>query len=483
MLASLVKKILTPEKIEQVRRFKNLQRLSRRAFSDSNIIPRIQVQIGNTAFDITYLSQIPLLQWRKISADFELLPPHRRDQALNSLIECICNEPQFLEIISQRYVTSFITSKELYTALLGAAQYVNGNIKEAFETFSNNLKDHPTVLNYLLAYRAAVLLDDNEATAFDLVRKGISATGDNTVLQLCLASSYYRTFQTSMANEALGKIAPAFLEQIRNYPIANTPAENLKQFDEELKAAIASGLTERPKAPYGKVGDNYDEDHISDYWNRLYFAFNRYNRFQHGWGNLAFSIRDIIQGVIDNDASLTQVIDFGTFCATPLYRLSKENPQIKFLGVDREDATKKFNDLAFQRDNLEFISGYIKDVLPRHQTNNSSLLFHSRTTTLIYPEEVRNIYKTCARNGIKYIALYENFALSRTEMKYFDFNNLPATAIPYGSVMIIHNYPEYLREAGYEVISEKRLNYADLLWAGREPLLGDAHGCMVARLK
>jgi hypothetical protein len=68
-------------------------------------------------------------------------------------------------------------------------------------------------------------------------------------------------------------------------------------------------------------------------------------------------------------------------------------------------------------------------------------------------------------------------------MQYFDFDNMPKEAVPYGSVMIIHNYKKYLEEAGYEVLEEMRHSYADLLWNGKEQLLGDAHGTIIARLK
>ena len=484
MISSSLKKLLSPQRIEQIRRFKNLQKSSILAFKNFDILPGFKVQIGSASFDISYISQIPLEEWKKINATYNTISTEtEKEQALATLAQGISREPQFLKLISQPYSKSVITNAELYSFLYGTALYMNGRLNEGYEVFRSNANRFPSVFNYILASRAALMMDEKELAAIIILEEGLTKFPGHPVLQLSLATSYYRTFQTSLANTILQKVDPAFLNRVKNAVVAGTAAENLKIFENELKQAIEKNLTERPKVDHGKVGDTYNEGSVTGYWNQLFYAFNVFNRYQHGWGNLGFMIETIIQDVINRDNTLFQVIDFGTFCANPLNRLSKANPQLKFFGVDREIITKKLNDSAFQNANLEFIAGYITDVLPRLASNNASILFHSRTTTLIYPAQVKNIYKACAANGVKYIALYENFALSRTHMQYYDFANMPAEAIPYASVMIIHNYPKYLAEAGYEIIMEKRYPYADLLWHGTEPLLGDAHGCLVARLK
>ncbi|HEY0677513.1 MAG TPA: hypothetical protein VGD17_04470 [Chitinophagaceae bacterium] len=480
----MIKKMMSVERIEKVRRFKNLQRSSFRALTNSELVPEVRIQIGSASFEISYISQIPLQEWRQIVAAFDNLSSDaQKELALVNLLKGISIEPQFLNIISQPYLKSIITNREMYNCLLGGALYMNGKLKEAFGVFSQNATDFPSVFNYILASRAAIMMNEDETEARDILNAGLSKFPNDPVLKLSLAGSYNRSFQTDAANEVLLTLDEAFLNKIKAADVAATSASNLVVFEKELETAISQKLTERPKVDYGKVGDTYNESSVIGYWNQLFYAFNYFNRYQHGWSNLAFMIQSIMQEVIDRDSSVDQVIDFGTFCADPLFRLSKLNQDLRFVGVDREISTKKLNDLAFNNSNLEFVAGYITDELPKLKSNRKSLLFHSRTATLIYPQQVKNIYKACAENGVKYIALYENFGLSRTKLRYFDFENLPALAIPYASVMIIHNYPQYLDEAGYEVIVEKRLPYADLLWHGNETALGDAHGYIIARLK
>jgi hypothetical protein len=118
-------------------------------------------------------------------------------------------------------------------------------------------------------------------------------------------------------------------------------------------------------------------------------------------------IEHVMERMIKDHSEIKNVIDFGTFCASPLYKLSVKFPNIKFFGLDREKSTKSLNDAAYQDHNLEFIAGDILDVLPKLPIRDNSLLFHSRTATLIYPEQLKLIYKACAQNGIKYIATYE----------------------------------------------------------------------------
>ena len=484
MVGSLIKKFLPEEKIEKIRRFKNLQKKSIIALKENNIIPSMTVQIGQTAFTISYISEIPMQQWKKIVADFNSLKSlSEREHATVSLAEAICREPRFIDIISQPYVRSLITNEELHANLFGTALYVNGNLQDAYQCFSENARKYPTPLNYLFAYRTAVLLDPKEETAIQLIKESLDKNPGNSALQLCLASSYYRTFRTKEANGVLNTIDPAFKESVRTYDIAGTSSKNLPAFDEELRNALEHKLLERPKTDESKVGDYYNEESAGAYWNILYYSFNFLNRYQHGWGNLAYMIEHVMERMIKDHSEIKNVIDFGTFCASPLYKLSVKFPNIKFFGLDREKSTKSLNDAAYQDHNLEFIAGDILDVLPKLPIRDNSLLFHSRTATLIYPEQLKLIYKACAQNGIKYIATYENIALSRTEMQYFDFDNMPKEAVPYGSVMIIHNYKKYLEEAGYEILEEMRHSYADLLWNGKEQLLGDAHGTIIARLK
>jgi hypothetical protein len=113
-----------------------LQKKSIIALKENNIIPSMTVQIGQTAFTISYISEIPMQQWKKIVADFNSLKSlSEREHATVSLAEAICREPRFIDIISQPYVRSLITNEELYANLFGTALYVNGNLQDGLPVF------------------------------------------------------------------------------------------------------------------------------------------------------------------------------------------------------------------------------------------------------------------------------------------------------------------------------------------------------------
>ena len=66
MIRAALKKMMSDDKIEKVRRFKNFQRSSFRALTKSDLIPELTIQIGSASFDISYISQIPLHEWNPI---------------------------------------------------------------------------------------------------------------------------------------------------------------------------------------------------------------------------------------------------------------------------------------------------------------------------------------------------------------------------------------------------------------------------------
>ena len=208
-------------------------------------------------------------------------------------------------------------------------------------------------------------------------------------------------------------------------------------------------------------------------------------RYQHGWPNLCHMTEEILSHCLAHiDSGIETVINFGVFCGETDYRSAKKFPSVSFIGVDREAATKKLNDAAYTLKNLSFVQADIMNFLPVvAERKGVKLLFHARTATLLYPNLLLKIYKSCATAGIQYIALYENFSLSRSTFLLHDFDSFPAQSVPYAETMFIHNYRQFLEETGYEMIEFKKLPYADLIWHHNPEVLADSHISLVARLK
>jgi hypothetical protein len=228
--------------------------------------------------------------------------------------------------------------------------------------------------------------------------------------------------------------------------------------------------------------DVYDDSFVTKCWWDYWKCFSSYHRYQEGTAWLGMSIRDRISNLITADPAIGQVIDFGVLCGHPNHCLALKFPHIDFVGIDRQDLIKRLNDEAFQAPNLRFVAGDILEQLPRTATGKgSSVLFHARTACLCYPEFLRKLYKQCADLGIKYIIMYEGLSLSKHYLRFFDYEDFPQEAFGVRGIMFAHNYPSYLRDAGYEVISNDRVVSSLLLNSHSD--LGATNVWIVARLR
>ncbi len=402
-MKQFLKGLLSEVTTEKLARFKNLQKESFDSLVTSRALPAHLVNIGRDAFHGVYLKQIPINTWKHINKRFgQLTDEDAREQFVGTVVAQIANCPEFISVIDHVYLKHLITEEELYLALLGSTLYMNGRIQEAHVAFRQLVDKHPRDTYYLYLYRSAIQLDDNEATAFINIQEAINSRPGNPYFRLCLASSCFRTFQTKKANEELSRIGERGLERIRKFPIAGMPYEKLKDSDAELKRAIEHRLLERPKSSSTtEAGDPYNDDFNDVYWPQLFHQFVTGTRFQNAWSFLSSAIGECIDHALKSDRSIRKVIDFGAYCAYPLFQLSQEYPDVDFAGVDRDKSTKRFNELAFGHvANLTFHAKHVQELLPLNRAEDNTLLFHSRTGTLIYPEKLKEIYRDCAKFGI-----------------------------------------------------------------------------------
>lgn len=396
-------------------------------------------------------------------------------------MEYVVSNRQFIQLLETGYFQSRFGSSELFQYILGAAMYANGQIQQAYQIFESIIKKYPSPFGYLCLSRCAIHISEGDELALKVLKEGLCIYPGDFSLIMSMAGASFRLKKTEAAN--------GFLDSVRetlNRRGADTFAgdQKIELLDAELDRAIRGKLLERPRASFHSVGDRYDESGVKGYWEQLFYAFNTLGRFQHGWANLCYVAQDIITDCITNvDGNIKSIINFGVFCAESDYRLATKFPQIKFIGVDRELSTKTLNDHAFQASNLSFVQANIMDFLSHlPNLNDTKLLFHSRTATLLYPELVLQLYQACAKAGIQYIALYENFSLSRSTLRLYDFDGIPQDSVPYGSVMFIHNYKKLLEKAGYVMLRDTRLPYIDLLWKKNPESLADSHVSVIAKL-
>ncbi|MDQ6717157.1 MAG: hypothetical protein M3Z17_02285 [Gemmatimonadota bacterium] len=390
-----------------------------------------------------------------------------------TLMEYAVADARYGRGFDEPFLRQLFGEPELTDCLLGAAHFANGEIDAAVSRFSAAIAANPSAFNYLCLSRCESVGRTNDIAAIEILKKALDAHPTDHPLRLSLAGAYYRRGETAAANAELGRGGPGMTAWIREAD------PGIGAVDAELRRAIRDGSLER-------VGENvtkgYTEEAVQSYWEMLWYHMATAGVLQHGWSNLSAMCQRIIGNVVNDAPSpVRSVVNFGVFCGYPDAELAKRFPSVAFTGVDIQARTKALNDAAFQSENLEFIAGNIVDVLSSMDLKGqNALLFHSRTTTLLYPEMVKKVYRAAHNAGVAYIATWENNSLSVSTCRFHDFGEIPDSSVPYSSVMLIHDYQQLLEACGFRVEKVEKLPSTRQLLEYPQSL-ADCHVALVAK--
>ena len=493
MVKNLVKKVLSEKRLEKLLRLKQFIKDGRILRGGLRVMPTADLRLGNELIYVSPASSITVYGWRKLLSIYDHANASEREEFRNQAkTMMLADNNSSLLFETGAIKTVFAKNQDLYLELLATAYYAKGDLKRAFDSFSLLNQQVPSAENYLSMARCSMYFQSTEST-IAVLRQGLQKYPGNPPLVLSLANTYFKMGDVQTANKTLTELSPGVVEDIK------MKAHNLEILSAEVKDALSKKLTVRPVENLGF--QKYTEESVQNYWETLFYHFTAKNRFQHGWSDLCFVTEKMIKDYLRKYPDIRNILNFGVFCGVPDFNVAKEFPEKKFIGVDREVKTKQLNESAFNLPNLSFEAldmidityddrKEVKDFIAKEIRNGEMMVFHARTTTLIYPEAVKKFYKSCADLKVKYIALYENMGMSREFMKYFDFDDMPQDAIPFFSIMMIHNYKKYLEDAGYEIIEKEIWTYSDLYWSTKSLYdidnwmnLGDSHVCLLARLK
>jgi len=490
----LIKQNIPERRLDKILRVRQFIKDSNFLDKHYRILPPVSHRIGNEVIGLSPISNLTPQAWRNLLQIYQKSTPEEQLDFREHVKTQIINDVESLHVLATGYIKHIFKNHEsLYRDFLATALYVAGDLEGAYKHFAELNKNEPSAMNYLFMARCLMHIRSAEEE-IALLNEGLNRFPQADLLHLSLANTYYRAGNTTEANNCLQRVSKDGLEKLQK------KAHNLDILEKEIAEALEKKTIVRPVENLGFQA--YTEESVQNYWETLFFHFVNQSRFQHGWGDLRYITEKKIESFINKHTDIKTVINFGVFCAVPDFNLANRHPEIKFIGVDRENSTKQLNDNAFQADNLSFHAMDLIDIIYSDRKevrdflaklvkeNPEVMIFHARTATLIYPEALKRFYKACAEIGIKYISLYENMCISRSHLKYFDFDDLPADSIPYFSIMMIHNYKKFLAEAGYDIVDKEIWNYSDLLWKGKDVYdvesyyaLGDGHVALLAKLK
>jgi hypothetical protein len=145
------------------------------------------------------------------------------------------------------------------------------------------------------------------------------------------------------------------------------------------------------------------------------------------------------------------LVNFGVSYAHVDSVLAGRFPDVQFIGIDRSQLTKAFNELHFSHlPNLRFFAGDIFEYLEKNVCEGGVFL-HSRTLLFLPNSFIEKLYKAVAKSKYKYIVCIESIGISRQTLRAYEFSDKDQPSVAYRGALIIHNYPGLLRKAGFAV--------------------------------
>lgn len=156
-----------------------------------------------------------------------------------------------------------------------------------------------------------------------------------------------------------------------------------------------------------------------------------------------------VRAMLASDNSIADQVDFGAFCGLNNHRLAREFPSRRFWAVDRGKVIKDLNEEMFSAPALAFVDDDIISFLEGQRFENG-LLSHVRTACVLFPEKLRRLYRTAARQGIRYVLVVEHSNFSEELDGYYVYTLGRKPSAVYKKRLFIHNYPGLAYEAGYQ---------------------------------
>ena len=351
----------------------------------------------------------------------------------------------------------------LYRQIAAAQLLGIGAYQASFEMLQALAIERKTPFDAAMAAWPLMRPAGREQNALDYLYQQCALFPDDLVLRVHLATALYCTRQTARATDEIARIKGE-LDSI----LSDGYGQHLAELRAELDKAL------REKTIYRRFNfdeTSYREDLIDNHWEPYFhWMTTQSEHIMFGWLNKFFAGK-----LADLGRGIDEVYNFGVMCAQPDYEAASALPETRFIGVDRQRTTADLNQLAYPLPNMDFVGDEIENVFAALPAGPTRSLFHARTTTLCYPEKVRQLYRTCAAKGFKRIGLFENIALSHDSYRFYDMGgDIPNASTIYKSDQFIHDYRVHLEEAGYKVTKEERM-FSPLITPFSEIDLGSAH--------
>jgi len=347
--------------------------------------------------------------------------------------------PEKLKLINTPYYRHRHGGNLVFDFIIAAGEYGAGRLDIAQVLIASHKHDLDDPFLGMLLARIQGAKGDFSGEA-ETVQRLLADFPDHEMVALFQLNIYLRDGKVSAANQILNSVRPYVEELLRSETV------DVKSSADDLSDAIRNRRLSRSES-----FDIYDDALTRQTWAGYFERFITQGRHQSGDGHLIDELDTQLANCISEN-NIATVLDFGSLCAEIIARPAQRLPNTHFVGIDRQEFVATLNQEAYALPNMSFESGDVFDYLPRmKEMSGPKMLFHVRTTCLLYPELVERIYVAAAEAGVDYIMGWEGDGLSRHHLRYFSFEDMPDISIARKGVLFNHNYRLILERAGYEM--------------------------------
>lgn len=158
-----------------------------------------------------------------------------------------------------------------------------------------------------------------------------------------------------------------------------------------------------------------------------------------------------ISEILDRDDQAKGSFDFGISYAYNASLLAKKYPQKTFSGIDRSHYTKAINEADFgDIPNLSFQCGDVLKHLAETKYDDN-IFFHARTLCSLSKSFISDLFSHVKQANFKYIVGLEVVGVSIFTGESYPYSYEEQKSSVYRDELYLHNYPELLKKAGYEL--------------------------------
>ncbi len=167
----------------------------------------------------------------------------------------------------------------------------------------------------------------------------------------------------------------------------------------------------------------------------------------------AVQVRDVLLDLIGNDPRVENVVNFGCSYGWLEYEVASRFPHVGVWGVDRSELGMRFNRDEFRLSNCNFVASDILEFIDDNQgALKGGILCHCNIGVYFLPTFMKKLYEAAFSGGALYVVLFEPSGVSRQTGDYYRYSREVNESVVFRGPMLLHNYPNLLEEAGYEVI-------------------------------